>query len=52
MKKRNPYSIDRYGEATAPRGVLASAASLIGCVVAMAALCLGMLFLMWRVNAR
>lgn len=50
MDKRSPYSIDRYGEAAAPRGALAHAASLIGCLLAMAALCLGMLYLMWKVQ--
>ena len=52
MSRRNPYQIDWYGEAAASHGILANAVSLVGCVVAMAALCLGMLFLMWRVSAR
>lgn len=52
METRNPYSIDRYGEATAPRGPLARAAGLIGCLLAMAALCLGMLYLMWKASGK
>ena len=51
MNKRNPYSVDRYGEAEA-HGTLGRAASMIGCLLAMAVLCLGMLFALWKVSGR
>lgn len=52
MSKRNPYQIDRYSETAASHGTLANAASLIGCLLAMAALCLGMLYLMWKASGK
>ena len=50
MSKRNPYQIDRYSETAASHGTLANAVSLIGCLLAMAVLCLGMLYLMWKAS--
>lgn len=52
MDRRNPYSIDRYGDTAASRGVLTRAAGMVGCVLAMAALCLGMLYVMWKASGR
>lgn len=51
MNGRNPYNIDRYGE-TETRGVLGRAASMVGCLLAMAVLCLGMLFALWKVSGK
>lgn len=48
MDRRDPYSVDRYGEAPVREGALLRAANLIGCILAMAALCLGMLYFMWK----
>lgn len=52
MDKRNPYQVDRYGDEAVSRGVLARTVSLVGCVLAMAALCLGMLYVMWKASGR
>lgn len=57
MDMRNPYEIDPYGPdgaaagdgATAP---LRRAAELIGCLLTMAALFFGMIYLMGRVGGR
>ncbi len=57
MDMRNPYEIDPYGSdgaaagdgATAP---LRRAAELVGCLLAMAALFFGMIYLMGRVGGR
>ncbi len=57
MDTRNPYEIDPYGpngEAVEPGSAapLRRAAELIGCLLAMAVLFFGMIYLMGRVGGR
>lgn len=56
MNKRNPYEIDRYSAArTGAMGVTGAfrnMAGLICCLVAMAALCLGMIYIMWKATGK
>lgn len=57
MNARNPYAIDPYGadEGAKPRGVKASlrqALELVGCLLAMATLFFGMIYLLGKVASR
>lgn len=57
MDMRNPYEIDPYGPdgSMVEAGAAASlrhAAELVGCLIAMAALFFGMIYLMGRVGGR
>lgn len=54
MSKRNPYAVDRYADTQARggRGALAGAAGMLGCVLAMAVLCLGMIYVLWKAAGR
>lgn len=54
MSKRNPYAIDRYADVQprGGRGALAGAAGMLGCVLAMAVLCIGMIYVLWKATGR
>lgn len=54
---KNPYQIDRYAtsESDAPggvRGAVSRVAGMLGCLVAMGALFIGTICMLWRVAGR
>lgn len=55
MNQRNPYKIDRYAPAAHPAGIARAGTQLTGmvlCVLVMAALCLGTIWVMWRASGK
>lgn len=54
MSKRNPYHIDRYADVERPGvgGAVSNAVGLVGCLVAMAVLCIGMMVVLWKVSGK
>lgn len=54
---KSPYQIDRYAgsgieAAHGLRGAVSKAAGIVGCLVAMGALFLGTIYMLWRVAGR